>query len=83
MPGARDTEQKYGPKTETVEAFLRHLEGMTLKQLATARSAARIVARIAAWVKAKMKSRLKVTIIVLSLVIALGAVVVVNGFIYG
>ena len=36
-----------------------------------------------AWVKAKMKSRLKVTIIVLSLVIALGAVVVVNGFIYG
>ena len=31
---------KYGPETETVEAFLRHLKGMTPEQWAAARDAA-------------------------------------------
>jgi hypothetical protein len=43
---------KYGPETETVEAFVRHLQWMTPEQWKAARDAAGVAARNAAWVAA-------------------------------
>jgi hypothetical protein len=43
---------KYGPKTEMVKAFIRHLKGMTEEQWASARASARDAAWASAWASA-------------------------------